>query len=111
MLASLKSKEHKVTTIRDRKEDMGFKLPSGWSKEQGQSVHTFVLQAPCVAGKSSGGFVTVDEKKRGYALGCYSHVFPMPYAGLEWKAKLYAAAAAALEQVSSDPWKGASRAS
>lgn len=78
---------------------MDFQLPEGWTKERGTQADTFVLQAPQVEGKSSGGFVTVDEKQRGYAMGCYAHVTPMAYSGIGWKVKLYTDAAAALAQV------------
>lgn len=77
---------------------MDFQLPDGWIKERGAQANTFVLKSPEVAGKSSGGFVTIDEKQRGYAMGCYAHVSPMPYSGLGWKAMLYSDAAAALAQ-------------
>ena len=77
---------------------MEFKLPEGWSKQPGAQATSFVLQAPRIEGKTVSGFVTVDEKQRGYALGCFSNVQPMPYSGRDWKTKLYADAADALEQ-------------
>lgn len=68
---------------------MAVLLPAGWVREE--RWFGVILMW------SDHGFVTINEKKRGFALGSGSIVQAMPgYTGRGWKDRLYADAIAAL---------------
>lgn len=73
-------------------------LPIGWERREGFFDWIVYLTWKRDDGPVS---VTIDEKKRGYAIGYGAYVRPMSgYTGRGWKEFLYADAIAALKK----PW-------
>ena len=74
-------------------------LPEGWERKEGHFKWIVYLTWNRPDGPVS---VTVDEDKRGYAIGHGTNVRPMSgYTGRGWKDRLYADAIAALKK----PWE------
>jgi hypothetical protein len=80
---------------------MTMQLPDGWERTDGVFAWIVYLTWRRDDGPVS---VTIDEKKRGYAVGYGAYVRPMSgYTGRGWKEALYADAIKALRKPWEDP--------
>lgn len=75
--------------------ELPVKLPVGWSVEADESYG--VVITGILNGHS--GFVTVNEQRRGFAMGiCRVTTIPSLYSGRYWRKELYEAAIASLRE-------------
>lgn len=75
--------------------ELPVKLPDGWSVEADESFGVVIIGI--LNGHS--GFVTVNEQRRGFALGmCRVANTPTLYSGRYWRKELYEAAIASLRE-------------
>jgi hypothetical protein len=75
--------------------ELPVQLPDGWSVEADESFG--VVITGILNGHS--GFVTVNEQRRGFALGmCRVANTPTLYSGRYWRKELYEAAIASLRE-------------
>lgn len=71
-------------------------LPEGWTLETSRGYGEII--GAVIEGELQ-GYVTVDEQKRGFALGITPVKAKGAYAGRNWKASLYGDAVAKLQSV------------
>lgn len=69
-------------------------LPEGWTQEP-DSLGAIVITGLDAHGRP--GYITVDERRRNYALGMSQVTRAGSYAGRNWKRQLYADAVASLK--------------